>query len=498
MNLSELGVWMEQSLPEVLPAFLLQRRWFAGKARPIAGVEFEDAAWLPDEGRPCALVVVRVRDSVAEETSYALLVAFDGDAATLPVVGRVEQGGASAWVLEAATDARAALALLRGFASSRARGLPMLRGGRLRYHDAGDEVARALDSASHVQQIGAEQSNTSLRIDRTLAFKLFRRLEGGENPELEIGRFLATHTTFRAMPLLRGALTYVPALGLPATLGVLQDWIESRGDGWSHVVGLLRQRNDSASGALQEEALSLGATTESFHRALATADGQPTFAPEPATRADVDEWRQSVADRLLRAADLVARHMPAWPISSRSLGQAFVDRSRDPTVIGRLPDPEQSSSRFKKIRVHGDYHLGQTLRADRGFVLIDFEGEPARPLAERRSKQAALKDIAGMLRSFDYAVEAALVESGVREGEAPVAEVLRHRFLDGYRAAFAHSPAEFVPANPSAVDTWIDFFEMERALYEVEYEINHRPTWVHIPLRGLVRIVGGRPEREEQ
>jgi trehalose synthase-fused probable maltokinase len=325
-----------------------------------------------------------------------------------------------------------------------------------------------------------------------LAFKLFRRLEHGENPDLEVGRFLATRTSFRAMPLLRGSLTYVSARGEPATLGVLQDWIESRGDGWNHVVALLRRRgDDSASRALQADAFSLGVITERFHRALASDGSDDAFAPEAATSADVDVWQRSVGERVHRTASLIARHMAAWPFAVRRLGETFVERSRDRGVLGRLPDPEQPFSRFRKIRVHGDYHLGQTLTAAGGFILIDFEGEPARPLAERRAKQAALKDIAGMLRSFDYAVEAAQVDSQARADDEPVALILRQRFLDGYRAAFADSTPEFVPADPEAANAWIAFFELEKALYEVEYEINNRPTWVHIPLRGLARIVSG-------
>jgi maltose alpha-D-glucosyltransferase/alpha-amylase len=361
----------------------------------------------------------------------------------------------------------------------------MVRGGRLLYRDSGEATARALGDVPAVHQLGVEQSNTSLRIDRTLACKLFRRLERGENPELEVGRFLAG-TSFRAMPLLRGSITYVSARGEPATIGILQDWIESRGDGWSHVVGLIRQHGEHASEALREDVFALGATTARFHGALATG-GEPAFAPEPATRADIDAWRGQLNERLTRTIDLVAAHAPSGPELSRALGETFVALGRQLAGVA-LPDPEQPLSRFDKIRVHGDYHLGQTLRTETGFVLIDFEGEPARPLAERRQCQPALKDVAGMLRSFDYAAEAALSESDVRREEGSIAPALRRHFLDGYRDALNQHPAEFVPASPGAADAWIDFFEIDKALYEVEYELNNRPAWVHIPLRGLVRI----------
>jgi maltose alpha-D-glucosyltransferase/alpha-amylase len=492
MNRSDLAVWIERTLPEMLPPFLPDRRWFAGKAKRIVGVAFEDAALLPDSHRPCVYVVVRVRDATDEESRYGLIVAFDRDAGGLPVVGRIDDGQETAWAVEAASDRRAALALLRGFRSIGGQ-LPMFRGGVLRYGDGEEAVARVLD-ARDVRQVGAEQSNTTLVIDSLLAFKLFRKLEYGENPELEMGRFLTRRTSFQDVPLLRGSLTYVSAHGERATLGVLQDWIESRGDGWGHVLGLLRQwGEESAVKALREDAFALGGVTERLHRALASDSAEPAFASEPTSAADVAEWRRNVGERSRRARSLVQQHMVSWSVAARRLAETFVERSRVLDVLPAAPD--RAAHLFRKIRVHGDYHLGQTLRTDTRFVVIDFEGEPARPLAERRAKQPALKDVAGMLRSFDYAVETALADAEPRDGRASVARVLRQCFLDGYRATLANSPPAFAPTDPAAMSAWIDFFELERALYEIEYEINNRPAWVHIPLRGLVRIMGGHTER---
>lgn len=494
MNTSDLAAWIERALPEVLPAFLPQRRWFAGKARRIRDVAFEDAAWLPDVHRPCVFVVVRVRDATDEESRYALIVAFRHDAGGLPVVGRVDCGQETAWAVEAAGDRNTALALLRGFESSGDRELPMLRGGALRYGDCEGGAARMPDAMPDVRQVGVEQSNTTLKIDGGLAFKLFRRLEYGENPELEMGRFLATRTTFRDTPLLRGSLSYVSAHRQLATVGVLQDWIESRGDGWGHVLNLLRQRGDeSAVKALGEDAFALGAVTERLHRALASDSVETAFASEPTTAADVAVWQRSVVERTRRTRSLVQQHMASWSMPARRLAETLVERSRDLEVLAGVPD--QAACLFRKIRVHGDYHLGQTLRTETRFVVIDFEGEPARPLAERRAKQPALKDVAGMLRSFDYAVETALADAEARDGNASISGVLRQRFLDGYRATFENSPPAFAPTDLGAVSAWIDFFELEKALYEVEYEINNRPAWVHIPLRGLQRIMGDRTER---
>jgi trehalose synthase-fused probable maltokinase len=491
VNRTDLSVWLDERLPRMLPDYLPQRRWFGGKSRPIADVTLEDVAWLPADRRPCALVLVRVRDSTDEESRYALVIVFDRDAGTLPVVGRVESQEETAVALEGAADPSTVMALLHGFASNGRRELATLRGGTLRYGDGEGLTARVLSAAAHVRQVGAEQSNTSLCIDRTLAFKLFRRVEAGENPELEIGRFLATRTDFRSVPLLRGSLTYVPARGEPATVGILQDWVESQGDGWAHMVALLRRHGDElALESVRADAFSLGVLTERLHRALASDYGDTAFAPEPATFEDVVAWRNNVVERARRTTRLIERQISAWSLPARRLGEDFIKHYRHYGIMSAVPDSPQAP--FRKIRVHGDYHLGQTLKTTGGFVVIDFEGEPSRPLTDRRAKQAALKDVAGMLRSFDYAAQTALPEAGDEDGNASIAHVLRERFLNGYRATFSDRTPEFAPADPSAVSAWIDFFELEKALYEVEYEINNRPDWVAIPLSGLMRIVRGR------
>jgi trehalose synthase-fused probable maltokinase len=482
--------WLEETLPGTLPAFLPARRWFGGKADGIAGVTFEDAAWLPASSEPCALVVVGVRQTSGDGSRYVLIVKFVREAGSAPVLGPVEDGREAAVAVEAAGDPQAAQALLRGFRSSGDATVRMIRGGHLRYGDADPGAARVMDAEPPVKPMGAEQSNSSLAIDQKLSFKLVRRLEDGENPELEIGRFLATRTSFRALPILRGSLTYVSARGESATVGVLQDWVDSRGDGWSYMVEQLRRQGDqAASETLKADAHSLGTVTCRFHRALATDRADPAFAPEPVTPADVVEWRSRLVERANRTTSLVGRQLASWREPARGLGERLVDQCRDLTRLGPVPDTDRFP--FRKIRVHGDYHLGQTLKVADGFVMIDFEGEPGKPLADRRAKQPAAKDVAGMLRSFDYAVEMTLAGAGAGDRSAAIARHLRQRFLDGYCATFAESPPEFAPADRAAMGAWIDFFELERALYEVEYEINSRPDWVYIPLRGLLSIMNG-------
>lgn len=489
----DLGPWLESALPRLLPEFLPPRRWFGGKARSIQAIDFEDAVWLIDSPRRCALVVAGVRYADGARERYALLLAFVDAAADLPVVGCLEQSGRTVWAVEAATDADAARALLSGFVTAPER--PTLRGGMIRYGDTSELAARVLAGLPErgaIRSVGVEQSNTSLRVDRTLVFKLFRRLDEGENSELEVSRFLTTRTAFRAMPTLQGSLTYVSARGEASTVGVLQDWIENRGDGWSYVLALLRQPSAVGSGhALPQDLFALGATTADFHAALAADATAPAFAPEPATSADVDVWRASLLDRVAHSFALVEQTVDGWPEEARRLGGSLLDLRDQVATLVRFPDLEATSAGFEKIRVHGDYHLGQTLKTTDGFILIDFEGDPARPLAERRLKHCALKDVAGMIRSFDYAVETVRKERGEGGAELLSAERLRESFFDGYVSTATAHGAAFLPKDRLALDAWIDLFKLEKALYEVEYEINNRPAWVHIPLKGIVRILRG-------
>jgi maltose alpha-D-glucosyltransferase/alpha-amylase len=495
MMTASLDPRLETALPRLLPAFLPAQRWFGGKARRIDRVGIEDAVALSTApSRPVVLVVrVEYADGTAER--YTLLVRLAAEPPRLPVIGRLEPPGPVLWVVEAAAGADEALALLRGFGTPGV--LATLRGGSLRFGEANEDTIAALARASGtaVRPVGHEQSNTSVRLDRTLVFKLFRRLEEGENPELEVGRFLTTRTSFGAIARMRGSLTYGSAAGQTSTMGVLQDWIDNRGDGWSHVLTLLREAPEGAGSAnardrLRRDIRTLGETTAQFHAALAMDASVPAFAPEPVTAEDLRAWEAALRERMSRVMHLVERGIVAWDEDARRLGESLLARrNAGPTRVA-APRP----GAFVKIRVHGDYHLGQTLKTEEGFVLIDFEGEPARPLAERRLKQSALKDVAGMIRSFDYAVETVRRElahssSPSTTASLPSAESLRDSFLEGYLSSAAARRAAWLPEDPGTLGRWIDFFELDKALYEVEYEINNRPAWVHLPLGGVLRLL---------
>jgi len=476
-----------ESLAGLLPSFLPAQRWFGDKARPVAACEVEDFAPLPGPARALVVVVV-VRFADRTRHRYSLVVAVRAAAGALPVVGRL---AGDDWLVEAAADPAAAAALIGGCAADGA--LAMARGGLLRYADASNDARRTLgDAIADVAPLGAEQSNTSLRVGRRFVFKLFRRLDVGENPEVEVGRFLTSQTGFRAMPLLEGSVTYVTSSGESSTIGVLQQWVASTGDGWRYTLARLEavRRSTGPVVDLRHEINRLGAVTADFHAALGSSRTAPAFAPEPVRASDVDTWTTEIHAQANDALALLDGRTRDWPPPARQL--AVEVRARVPAVLGDLAvPPVEAAGAFSRIRIHGDYHLGQTLKTPHGFVLIDFEGEPAIPIARRRQKHCALKDVAGMLRSFDYAVETACADGPETADELRATTGLGEAFLDGYVTSAVRHGSTSIPADPTARRRWLALFEFGKALYEMEYEINNRPAWVHIPLRGVLRALDG-------
>lgn len=468
-----------------LPAFLARQRWFAGKGRDLESVALEETVEL-EATAPCTLAIARVRYAGGFEERYALLLAaLDGVDPALRLARAAEWAG-PADLVEAATLPAQGRALLSGFMRPGTR-IPSSAGGALVYGDTpGGPPFGALSAASlPVRPLGAEQSNTSLRAGEGHVFKLFRRLEDGENPEVEVGRFLAGHTTFTAFAALDGSLSLVGA-GAVRTVGVLQRFVRHRADGWHWMLerlaawhaGTLEPRE------LAGEALQLGALTADMHLALGSSRAAAAFAPRPVTPGDVSAWRRSFETRLARLATDLRRQLATVPPPAVADAIAVLERI---DALPRLAPTaaETTGAGVELIRLHGDYHLGQTLRTDGGYVVMDFEGEPSRPLAERRAHGCALRDVAGMLRSFDYAEATAM--AGTRT-DAPAARTpLRDTFLAAYFERVAG--AGFVPASIETARRWTAFFEVDKALYEIEYELRHRPDWIWIPLRGARQLI---------
>jgi trehalose synthase-fused probable maltokinase len=365
-----------------------------------------------------------------------------------------------------------------------------------------------------LRRLRGEQSNTAVACDDRFVLKVFRRLDAGENPDLEVGRFLTLKARFPHVPQLAGFAGYSGPAG-DRTVAVLTTFVANEGDGWTWTLARLRDYYAAAraeppgaaaapdAGPLAADyaaaARRLGEVTGQLHVALASDPDDPAFAPEPVTPADLEAWGAAVEAQVAGAlAELRAARLAATgPGVERVLARAGAAAARIRDAIGRL-----AGVPLWKTRGHGDYHLGQVLRVagpeDR-FAVLDFEGEPARPLAERRARHSPLRDVAGMLRSFTYASWAGLLDAAGDAGGAwPDVERWEPRraaweaaagsaFLRGYLAATVERGVKLVPASPDVLALLLSVFCLEKAAYEVSYEINNRPAWLPIPLAAFER-----------
>jgi maltose alpha-D-glucosyltransferase/alpha-amylase len=316
-----------------------------------------------------------------------------------------------------------------------------------------------------VRRLGGEQSNTSVTFGTAVIVKHFRRLTEGVNPELEITRFLTEQARFTHTPPLAGALEYETDAGGRTAIAVAQQMARGARDGWEWMMERLAHA-DPALAALRR----LGERTAALHLALATPTTDPAFSAERIGRADITAWQDAIRRQVAAARTALApRGLPD--------GAGALDGLE--ALVGRV-----------KLRHHGDFHLGQTLRVDGDdFMIIDFEGEPLRPLEERRRKHTPLRDVAGMLRSLHYAVASA----GAPEPAGAWEATMRDAFLAGYRNAARDAP--FVPVTADDFTRAVAVFELEKAAYEIVYEANNRPQWIDIPVRGFLRAIASGPPR---
>lgn len=460
-----------------LTAFLRARRWFGEKSQPSFEARIADVIPIPGDGEQWA--VVRVELSLEDGTiaSYQLALAvraleMSRAAAPGAVLALVESHVVKGQLFDAIDDpafrARVARALSRG------EGFPGDGASSLISERVGKGSPR-LSGASRL--VGGEQSNSSIIFGDDAIFKLFRRLEAGESPDVEITRYLTAHTTFRNTPELYAILVLAHD-GERAVAGMLSRFIPGAMDGWAHALARARAfaRGDAElrRDPFKSESRRLGEVTAQLHRALATPTNDPAFAPRDATAADVARWAGAARKSVEQGFDLLERLAPGLDDRSRPLALAVTGRRIDAfehldAVVRALGGP---SAAGVLSRHHGDYHLGQVLRTEDDWMIIDFEGEPARPLAERRALSSPARDVAGMLRSFAYAAAtAAAHDDADRDRAARWEAMARDAFLRGY--------------GDTRTAPLIALFEIEKLFYELRYELNNRPTWVWIPLLGI-------------
>jgi maltose alpha-D-glucosyltransferase/alpha-amylase len=519
-------------LEELLPDYLRPRRWFAGKARTIEAVNLLETVPVPRDMPTAYLTLFQVMYTDGEPEIYLLPLAFGAQDTAAPRDSQlarlqVQNGPAVAdgVLYDAMSDKHFASALFALI--TRHRRTPGEAG------EVSGMTARAFRPLLHTADgleptiVRAEQSNTSVVYGDLFILKLFRRLDEGVNPELEIGRYLTEVKNFSNIAPVAGALEYRRHNGGSMTLAVLESYLPNQGDAWQYTLDTLHQYfaevlahpdtvaavplpgssvldllgeeppplAEATIGYYLDSARLLGQRTGELHVALAQATDDAAFTPEHFTDFYRRGLYQGMISEVNHTLQLLRQRLPYLPEAFRTDAQQVLDMQ---AMIRRrfqaLRDRRISTMR---IRCHGDYHLGQVLYTGKDFVIIDFEGEPARPLSLRRMKRCPLYDVAGMLRSFHYAAYAALLgqSARVRPEDLPALDPWARfwytwvsvTFLRTYLEVIA--PATLLPSTPEQLRILLEAFLLEKAIYELAYELNSRPDWVKVPLQGILQLV---------
>jgi maltose alpha-D-glucosyltransferase/alpha-amylase len=507
-----------------LPEFLPKQRWFGGKSRKIRQTRVAD--WTALTRPHTALALVEVLYDHGPPETYFLPLAISLD----KVAGHMRESTPSAVIANVITpegsgvlnDAIFDDESCAAFLSLIENGAELsTRHGLIRGMFSGAVPVNG--SAAQVRRTSSEQSNSSVLYGDRFILKFFRRFQPGPNPDCEVEKYLTERVHFDRIPPFAGSIEYTPSASEPATLGMLEGLVENEGDAWKWTLEEIEryyescapvpfpadfdERQDIVSlseeppsqlarnhvGLYLEAAATLGRRTGELHRALALPTDDPAFAPEPFTSQDVQALLASWRDQALAVFDALKQNLSKLPDDAvETVGLVLGQRRQ---ILERLRTLQTDAVDGLRIRIHGDYHLGQVLRVKSDYVILDFEGEPARPLRERREKQSALKDVAGMLRSFSYGAYATLINWASRHGEdvaslEPWARLWERstsaEFLRGYREATRGEP--FLPSDPAGFRKLLSAFRLSKALYEVLYELNNRPAWIRIPLLGILSL----------
>jgi maltokinase len=448
--------------PEALQEWVVEQRWFGAKGRTVSSLEVLQGVPLRNEEPLLILALIAARYPAGTHDLYQLPIGIRhrDEGWDEGVIAEVE-----GWtVYDGLTDpvlARELLQRMRDSSVARAGGSTLT----FRWVDRND-----LNGASDVRPIGVEQSNSSMVFGDSLVLKSFRRLEPGVNPELELLRFLGAHEFENIAPL-AGWYEYEGRL-VESTLGILQEYLKDARDGWALAV----EEDGEDLDRLIEELDELGGVTGRMHSVLGSDASDPAFAPEEPTSETLALITATVDEEIER----IFKNLPAeddGPIAE------IAGRGQD--VRERLGQLSRIGVGGRVIRTHGDYHLGQVMRTGRGWVVLDFEGEPARSLAERRQKRSPLRDVAGMLRSFSYVAAAGEI-LGTRTVPEDWESRARAAFLEGY---FRDADPALLPPGQESTQKLLSVFELEKAVYELNYEINNRPDWVGIPVKSILRLL---------
>jgi maltose alpha-D-glucosyltransferase/alpha-amylase len=503
---------------EMLPRYMVRQRWFATKDEPVRRATIAEHALFEHDGRSW-LVALADAEGPRETLRYFVPIALAWEDAEEERVAqlapsslaKVRQQANVGVLADALADELFCRAVVHAIGARR--DLKAAHG-TLRFRPTGAYAEIAAGDTAPVAPAGLPalralplSSNSVVVLGERLFLKAIRRVRPGVNPELEMGRFLTDVVRFPHCVPVAGSIEHVTKSGASCTLVILQASVANQGDAWSLAVDKLQRQleelgTDAQAGAGGVDGGflllmgTLGRRTAELHAALARRTGDAAFDPEPISEADVQQWVQRTEADARASFELLGERAAALPPELQSLAQRVRDGAA--ALAARIAQAAQHAAAGIKTRLHGDYHLGQVLLVNNDFVIIDFEGEPGRSLDERRRKQSALRDVAGMLRSFDYARQTALRQAALpdidrdkREAAARLWETtVRATFLAAYRDAAIAGGLYADTAAFDAAAPLLELFVIEKALYELRYELNNRPDWVGVPLTGIAALAG--------
>jgi len=488
---------------ELLPGYIAQRRWFQNKDEAVGGVEISAFDALPGAGQETMFVELCLHvNERLERYTLPLTVAWE-DATPHPfeaalALARVRRGRRVGLLTDAFASPVLPRAMILGLKSKAV--VELESGGRIVCRPTIALETAELDSDAEIHWPGTEQTNSTLLIGHQAVVKMFRRLTAGTHPEAEMSRAL-TERGFGGAPALLGDIVRIGADGQEYTLAVVQKFVDNQGDGWAWSLDQLKRiveegatpfgrDEDSVFGPYTIFARTLGRRLGEMHATLAQPSDDPDFTPAQATSEDLETWRNQAAGELAHAIDSLASRTDLSDLDAELARAVAKNRSGLLRAMERMASGGEGALR---IRIHGDLHLGQVLVAGADVQIIDFEGEPKKSLAARRAKASPLRDIAGLIRSFDYV--AAQIGRHVQLNEAAAeggarAEDLLQRFRSEAEAAmlagYAEGSGDVLPRINRGL---LDLFTLEKAAYEIGYEVANRPDWLVVPLRGLARLM---------
>jgi maltose alpha-D-glucosyltransferase/alpha-amylase len=494
---------------DVLPAFLRERRWFAEKAHGVEVAKLDALIPVEREGLSAGLALVRVASARGATSLYQVPLILRWtrpdrlDPSMAPnVLAAIRRGPREGSLVDAAADKDAMTLLLTAVHDNQA-----IEEGKHRIEFTPTSAFKDAPQPTieKVTALNREQSNTTVIVDRDYVIKVLRKVNEGIHPEIEMGRFLIEHTSFRNVPDLLGSAELVEGSARSA-LAVVHRFVENQGDAWTVTGAFLDrfvddQRVLTAANAEEDMELTsylqrvrqIGRRTGEFQAALASRPDIPDFAPEPIRPEDVTVWTERLVERSGHVLDL----LNAKRSSLEEAVTGDVDRLLQvrPAIEAHIRSLLPGCADTAKARHHGDFHLGQVLIVKDDAFILDLEGEPGRSLEERRQKVPAARDIAGMLRSIDYSTTAALANATNLTAEErtilkPKLAIWRQKAMEEFwNACRQTADAALWPPDAAESRNLLEFFLLEKAFYEMEYELMNRPAWLHVPLEGTLRIL---------